>query len=188
MPVDEGEQGGVLGFAVVANVVDETAHGPGGLDLRRGLRHFAAGAKVWVLPVQWGDGGEKVIVIGRHRGTGGRGYARIVTGRRHLAGFRVAAIYSPALMRAITQPFMGSGDGPALWASRDDAETMAAYWRDHPVEARRDDGWFLPNVSDPPPLEVEHDGRTYYLARFNAYQAVYSAQPPPAEPAASSPP
>ena len=48
---DGQEQPG--GFCVVANVAAETAHGQGGLELRRGARHFAAGAKVWVLPPQW---------------------------------------------------------------------------------------------------------------------------------------
>jgi hypothetical protein len=49
-----------------------TAHGEGGLELRRGLRYFAPGAKVWVLLPQWGDAGAQVIVAGYHRGTQGR--------------------------------------------------------------------------------------------------------------------
>ena len=63
------------GFCVVANVAQETARGEGGPDLRRGVRHFAAGAKVRVLPPQWGDGGEQLIVAGHHRGARGRGLA-----------------------------------------------------------------------------------------------------------------
>jgi len=48
------DAGGILlGYRVAANVADQTAHGEGGLELRRGLRHFAPGAKVWVLPAQW---------------------------------------------------------------------------------------------------------------------------------------
>jgi len=48
---------GILGgFCVVANVAEETARGEGGLDLALGTRHFAAGAKVWVLPAQWATG------------------------------------------------------------------------------------------------------------------------------------
>jgi hypothetical protein len=43
-------------FCVVANIAEETAHGEGGLELRRGVKHFPPGAKVWVLPLQWGDG------------------------------------------------------------------------------------------------------------------------------------
>lgn len=51
-------------FCVVANVLDETAHGHGGAEIRRGAEHFPAGAKVWVLPPQRGDGGNLVIVAG----------------------------------------------------------------------------------------------------------------------------
>src|SRR5689334_13524308 len=55
-------EGQVELFCVAANVAEETAHGEGGLELRRGIKHFPTGAKVWVLPPQWGDGGAKVIV------------------------------------------------------------------------------------------------------------------------------
>lgn len=47
---------------MVANIAAETRHGQGGHQIQRGLDHFAAGAKVWLLPVQWGDGGESVFV------------------------------------------------------------------------------------------------------------------------------
>jgi hypothetical protein len=59
----------------------------------------------------------------------------------------------------------------------------AERWRDYPLEARATDGrWsFTTMVSDPPPQELTQEGRTYYLARLNAYQATYSAQAPPAE-------
>ena len=77
--------GPLAGFCVVANVAAETASGEGGLDVRAGVRHFTADAKVRVLPPQWGDGGHQVIVAGYHRGTyGRRGLARMVMPRRHL--------------------------------------------------------------------------------------------------------
>ena len=60
--MSEGQQAEL--FCVVANVAEETAHGEGGMELRQGIKHFAAGAKVWVLPPQWGDGGAQVIVAG----------------------------------------------------------------------------------------------------------------------------
>lgn len=139
--VASGRAQGLLGFSVVANVDEWTAHGDGGLELQRGLRHFAAGAKVWVLPVQWGDRGWKVAVVGHHRGNHGRGYVRIVIPRHHLVGFRVAAIYSPALMRSMTRPWPGhetepDARAPALWVSCEEAEHQAAYWRDHPSDRR----------------------------------------------------
>ena len=40
-------------------------------------------------------------------------------------------------------------------------------------------------VTDPPPMELTRQGRTYYLAHFNAYRAIYSPHAPPAEPPAA---
>ena len=57
--------------------------------------------KLWVLPPQWGDGGEDLLVAGRHRGRRG-GYVRMVVPRRHMENFRVRGIYDPAVMRVLT--------------------------------------------------------------------------------------
>src|SRR4051794_28462042 len=59
----------VLAWCVVANVAQQMTFGEDA-EPRRGLKHFSAGAKLWVLPPQWGDGGKHVIVVGRHRGRG----------------------------------------------------------------------------------------------------------------------
>jgi len=174
--VDGRDDEALLAFGVVANVTQWTAHGEGGLELQQGLRHFPPGATVWVLPVICGDGGANVIVVGHHRGTLGRGYARIVIARHHLTDFRVQRIYSPALLEAIHHPWQD------LWNSRAEAEEQAEYWRDHPIEAQADDGSFLTAVSDRPPLDLEHNGRSYYLAQFNAHRAVYSTIRPMQEP------
>ena len=107
--MEDDQQGQPGGFCVVANIAEQTASGEGGLDLRRGAKHFAAGAKVWVLPPQWGDGGDQLIVAGYHRGTRGRGLVRMVLSRRHLTGFRVQAIYSPAVLRALSRPLTELG-------------------------------------------------------------------------------
>lgn len=66
-PVDDGQsQPG--GFCVVANIAKETARGEGGLELRPGAEHFAVETKLWVLPPQWGDGGDRLTATGNHRG------------------------------------------------------------------------------------------------------------------------
>ena len=52
---------------MVANVVHERPYGPEGAEIRRGTKHFAPGAKVYVFSFFWGMGGEQVTVIGRHR-------------------------------------------------------------------------------------------------------------------------
>jgi hypothetical protein len=167
-------------YCVVANVADETAQGEGGLEIRAGLKHLSARAKVWLLPPQWGDGGEKVVVVGRHRGAAGP-YIRIVIARRHLTDFRVRAIYSPALLRALTKPWKGYQSGPHLWQTREEAESAANWWQQRLIKARFDDDPMSADVSDPPPIDLQRGGKTYYLAHFNARRALYSSQPPPVE-------
>ncbi len=181
--VPDGGQAQPGAFCVVANVAEETASGEGGLNLRGGVKHFTAGAKVWVLPPQWGDGGDQLIVAGHHRGARGRRLARMVVSRRHLTGFRVQGVYSPAVMRALTRPLaeFGRDHAPCLWNTREEAEQTAARWRDRPLTARADDWSFTTLVTDPPPMELAYEGRTYHLAHFNAYRAIYSPQHPPAE-------
>lgn len=165
-----------LAYAVVANIARETAHGEGGLQIQKGLKHFAPGAKVWVLPSGWGDGGERLIVVGRHRGSAGR-YIRMVVRRRHLTNFRVRGVYSPALLQAMERP--GKPWAP-MWDSREHAQGAAEFWQQSPLWARLDDdqGEF---VSDPPPMQLQRNGTIYYLAHFNAHRALYSSQPPPKE-------
>ncbi|MGO1051939.1 SCO4402 family protein [Crossiella sp. CA198] len=129
----EGVDAGLLAWCVVANVAAETAHGPGGQEIRQGLRHFVPGAKVWVLPPQWGDGGDLVMVIGRHRGRGQGRLARMVVARVHLTGFRAQGVYNGAVHRELVRPWLRNpprnGDGPLRqWESREEAEEVAAYW------------------------------------------------------------
>ena len=171
----------LLAYGVVANVAVETAQGEGGLEIRPGLRHFSPGAKVWVLPPQWGDGGEKVLVVGRHRGSAGH-LIRIIVYRRHLTNYRVAAVYSPAVFRALTKPWRKGEDyRPRLWKTREEAAKAVEYWQRTTIEARFDDDPWGAIVDDPPPVELQHKGKTYHLAHFNARRALYSSQPPPIE-------
>ncbi|MFB6892430.1 hypothetical protein ACFCX4_24310 [Kitasatospora sp. NPDC056327] len=118
-----------LGICIVANIAPETGHGEGGLEIRRGLRHFASGAKVWIAPPAWGDGGEHVIVAGRHRGNSRR-YARMVIKSRFLVNFRVRAVYSPAVVRALTAAACGEEKefGTRFLWPLDQAEAWARSW------------------------------------------------------------
>lgn len=172
------------GTCVVANVAAETSHGEGGLEIRRGLRHFAPGAKVWIAPPGWGDGGERVIVAGRRRGNSRR-YVRIVIERRFLENFRVRAVYSLALVRALTELDPGEErEFGARWLwTPEDAEGTARFWNTPTMKATVEGhrGPVRP-VADPPPLELSIEGTTYYLAHFNARGARYSPEPPPVEP------
>jgi hypothetical protein len=85
-----------------------------------------------VLPPQWGDGGTDVIVVGHHRGTKGRGLVRMVIPRRHLTGFRVQPVYSPAVARELTRPLteFNREHAPVMWPDREAAAQSAERWRD----------------------------------------------------------
>jgi hypothetical protein len=173
------DQPTALAWCVVANVAQETAQGPGGLEIRAGTKHFAAGAKLWVLPPQWGDGGDKLFVVGRHRGS--RGLIRLVVQRRHLTAFRVRMIYSPAVLRSILRAARSNDRAPRLWTDKAEAEAAVARWNVPTLDAFFDDTPHSSIVDDPPPAELEYDGRIYHLAHFNANRARFWASPPPEE-------
>jgi hypothetical protein len=176
--VGMSDESRVLAWCVVANVAPEVACGEGGLDVRRGLPHFAPNAKVWVLPPQWGDGGEKIPVVGIHRGS--RRYVRIVIHRTHLVNFRVGGVYSPAVYRELTRPDREQR-GPMIWPSKEEAEHAAARLNQPELPAAFDDTPFGASVPDPPPMTFVHRDRQYFLAHFNANRAWYSHRTPPQE-------
>ncbi|TDD92630.1 hypothetical protein [Actinomadura rubrisoli] len=162
-----------LGWGVAANVVQERLAGPD-LEVRRGLKHFAGGAKVWISLPFSGDGGERLYVVGRHRGS--HRYIRIIIQSCHLEHARAKAVYSPAVHRLLAEPV-----ARMLFDSEEDAADWAAHLNTRGIEAHFDGRrWYW--VPDPPPMEFELDGKTYYLAHFNHRRARYSSLPPPHEP------
>ncbi|MDP9094863.1 MAG: hypothetical protein M3N95_18485 [Actinomycetota bacterium] len=109
----------LLTWCVVANVVGDGGSG--------GTRHFSPGTKVWVLPPQWGDGGEDVFVAGHHRGQRG-GLVRMVLPRRHLVAFRVKPVYSFSVMAQLERPWRDDQSRARMWSSKDEAEQVVAIW------------------------------------------------------------
>jgi hypothetical protein len=173
-PAGDGE---LLAWSVVANVAAEVARGEGGLDIRRGLKHFAGGAKVWVVPPQWGDGGERILVVGRHRAS--KKYLAVIVQARFLTNFRIRGVYSPTVYRLLTEsPRTGRS---ALWPDLSTAESFCERWNRPRLRAVLTDGPYLATVEDPPPLDLLVDGERFYLAHFNANRAVYTREPPPPE-------
>jgi hypothetical protein len=123
-----------LTWAVVANVSRDLFVRQRTDTKRPGTRHFVPGAKVWVLPVLWGDGGEKRYVVGTHRDTGGRGLIRLVMNTDYLVNYRVKPVYSPALYAAMGQPWdvdprRHEVDAPKLYESREAAQQTADSWK-----------------------------------------------------------
>ncbi|MFD9700242.1 hypothetical protein [Lentzea sp. NPDC059081] len=109
------------GWCVVATVTDT------------GAEEVAPGTLVWVLPPKWGDGGQDVLVAGRHRRSPGP-LSQLLVPRVHLAEFGVREVRDPAVRRQLTKKWQGSV--PRQWESREEAEKVAGWWaRDAAVQA-----------------------------------------------------
>jgi hypothetical protein len=90
----------------VANMTEERRYGPDGSEIKRGSKHFAAGAKVYCFPMQWGDGYEQIEVVGRHRVT--HRYVKMIISSSWLENWRVQLVYSPTVVRMLWPVWDGS--------------------------------------------------------------------------------
>ncbi len=95
----ESETSSESAWCLVANIVDERPYGPEGKETRRGTKHFAAGAKIYCFPFQWGDGYERIRVIGRHRGS--RRFVTMIIKSDWLTNWRAQRVYSPAVIKQL---------------------------------------------------------------------------------------
>jgi hypothetical protein len=86
-------------WCVVANITREPH--PEGTDhgMRLGTRYFAPGAKVYCSLSRWGDGGERLIVYGRHRA--GRRLIRVVMSSKLLTNFRAKQVFDPKVVALV---------------------------------------------------------------------------------------
>jgi hypothetical protein len=83
-------------WCLVANVATEQVYG-GQQEVRSGTKHFSPNTKVYCFPPLWGDGYEKIRVIGRHRGS-----SRLVTlilPSRRLVNWRARYVCHPYVVR-----------------------------------------------------------------------------------------
>ena len=98
----------------VANVSREPIPSLPAGEFKLGLKHLAPGARVYCFPVRWGDGGERLQVLGRHRGGGPRLIHRIVASK-WLTNWRVRKVFQPHVVAAMR----------GYWADSDEGREMA---------------------------------------------------------------
>ncbi|MFH5207365.1 hypothetical protein ACHIPZ_03890 [Antrihabitans sp. NCIMB 15449] len=96
-----------LGWGITANVSRELFVRQNAGTKRPGTRYFVPGARIWVLPVRWGDGGEKRHVVGTRRRTHGTQLIHLVLNTRYLVNYRARPIYSQALLTAMLRGWLG---------------------------------------------------------------------------------
>lgn len=108
-------------WCVVANLAREHPRGPGGQEVRRGTGLFAPGAKVYCYPPLWGDGYEKIKLVGHHRAS--HRYITAVVRFSRLTNWRVELIYSPQVIFELLWCWDGSE------ASHEKASQLVAFVR-----------------------------------------------------------
>ncbi len=107
-------------WCLVGNIVNERPFGEGGEEVRRGTRHFAPRTKVYCLPAQWGDGYEKIVVIGLHRGS--RRFVKMVIRSDWVSNWRAAVVYKPQVLRLLDEE---ARNGRPTWDSKTEVEACA---------------------------------------------------------------
>ena len=90
------KQGHSWCWCLVGNIVQEHEYGEEH-EIKQGTRHFSRGTKVFLAPVQWGDGYENVVVIGlpRHRNK----YIEVITRYIYIENYRMKKIYKPEILK-----------------------------------------------------------------------------------------
>ncbi len=97
-PPDEAE---ASQCCLVGNIVAERPFGEGGVETREGTKHFSPGTKVYAYPAQWGDGYEKILVIGKHRGS--TKFVSMVIRSTWVTNWRAKVVYHPEVLRRLRE-------------------------------------------------------------------------------------
>ncbi len=82
-------------WCVAANIKKEIPYGPGGAEIKRGVRLYRGGAKIHIIGAYRGMA-EKVVVIGQHRKSGK--YVSCAVHINKIENFRVQKIYSKRIL------------------------------------------------------------------------------------------
>ncbi len=93
---DYVEKGHEWCWGLVGNIKQEREYGEDH-EIRTGTKCFSGGAKVYIAPVQWGDGGENVVVIGVPRY--GKRNIEIITRSNYIENYRMKKVYKPEIIK-----------------------------------------------------------------------------------------
>lgn len=121
-------------WALVGNIVGTRPYGEDGTEHRSGTKHFSPGTKVYCFPALWGDGYERVRVIGKHRGS--RHMAVMIINSSWITNKRAKLVYSPAIVDKLS----GYWDGTAK--SQELAEHLASF--PDPSDEQNSSAAFIP--------------------------------------------
>jgi hypothetical protein len=83
-------------WSLVGNIIEDHPVGEN-KEIRRGTKHFSAGTKVYCFPPQWGDGYEKIYVMGRPRQRSG--FIKVVISSCLVTNWRIQKVFTPRIKR-----------------------------------------------------------------------------------------
>ena len=91
-------------WCLIGNIIDEHPIGsnPGSTT---GTKHFSAGTKVYCTRAQWGDGYEKIKVIGRHKKS--KRYVCMVMSAKFITSWRIQKVYRPYVLNVMSNDTYG---------------------------------------------------------------------------------
>jgi hypothetical protein len=85
-------------WSLIGNIVEQPESGT---EVRRGTKHFSPGTKIYAFPAQWGDGYERIIVVGRHRGS--RQFVTMVIKSDWVTNWRAKVVHNPEVLRRLKE-------------------------------------------------------------------------------------
>ena len=90
------ENGHSWAWCLVGNLKSEMDFGVEH-EIRNDTKHFSKNTKLLLAPVQWGDGYERVVVIGTPKYS--KRYIELIMAIEHIENFRMQKIYKPVLLK-----------------------------------------------------------------------------------------
>jgi hypothetical protein len=88
-------------WCLVGNIIEPSPFDRDQQPAPQGTKHFSGGTKVYCLPAQWGDGYDKIKVIGRHRES--KQFVTMIISADRVTNWRAKVVYDPEVLRRLAQ-------------------------------------------------------------------------------------
>jgi hypothetical protein len=83
-------------WCLVGNIIGEHPVGEN-KEIKSGTKHFSTGTKVYCFPPQWGDGYEKIYVMGRPRHSSR--FIKVVLSSNLVTNWRIQQVFTPRIKK-----------------------------------------------------------------------------------------
>ena len=97
-------------WCLVGNIVDKRFYGEEH-EIKSGIKLLSPGTKVYIAPHQWGDGGDKLVVLGKPRHK--NGFIECIIKREQICNWRLKKIYPSRVLDRMNYSkyhWWGNGD------------------------------------------------------------------------------